>query len=88
LGGVWVWAARLVGVFVWVVRLHQVGGPIGGRGGGGVWGEKDWHWRRGHWARVACGEGRAQRRLAFRKPVLVRADKFPGGAGDFTTIYG
>ena len=36
------------------------------------------HWRRGHWANLACGAGRAERRLHFRPPVMVRADRFAG----------
>lgn len=40
------------------------------------------HWRRGHWANVACGKGHAERRLVFRRPVLVHADRFAGCPAD------
>jgi hypothetical protein len=40
------------------------------------------HWRRGHWARVACGAGRAERRLVFREAVMVNAHLFGGRAAD------
>jgi len=29
------------------------------------------HWRRGHWAMLACGEGRKERKKHFRKAVLI-----------------
>ncbi len=32
------------------------------------------HWRRGHWKRVACGEGRSDRKWAWIEPTLVNAD--------------
>lgn len=32
------------------------------------------HWRRGHWRRQPFGQGRAQRRLQWIRPTLVRAD--------------
>jgi hypothetical protein len=44
------------------------------------------HWRRGHWARVACGAGRADRRLVFRHPVLVNAAFFGGTAADTRVV--
>jgi hypothetical protein len=45
------------------------------------------HWRRGHWARVACGVGRSERRLTFRKAVLVRADLFAGDPANTAATY-
>jgi hypothetical protein len=38
------------------------------------------HWRRGHWRRVAAGVGRAERRLAFIRPVLVNSHLLGGAA--------
>ena len=32
------------------------------------------HWRRGHWKRVVCGEGRSDRRWAWIEPTLINAD--------------
>jgi len=37
-------------------------------------GEKQPHWRRGHWHTVRFGPGKKQSRLDYFKPVLVRAD--------------
>lgn len=45
------------------------------------------HWRRGHWANVACGEGRSGRRLVFRPPVMVRADRFGGPPAGSSVTY-
>jgi hypothetical protein len=45
------------------------------------------HWRRGHWAMLACGAGRTERRLTFRKATLVRADLFTGDAANTTVSY-
>lgn len=36
------------------------------------------HWRRGHWAHQAFGEGRKERKLIFRKPTFVNAHLFAG----------
>lgn len=62
------------------------------RGGCHVTGEptgatKSSHWRRGHWAMLACGKGRAERRRVFRPPVLVRADLLAGDRADTTVTY-
>lgn len=40
------------------------------------------HWRRGHWANVACGTGRTERKLVFRRPVMVNAHLFAGDHAD------
>lgn len=40
------------------------------------------HWRRGHWARVPCGPGRAERRLVLRRPTFVRVATFGGDLAD------
>lgn len=45
------------------------------------------HWRRGHWAMLACGPNHSQRRLTFRKPALVRADLFRGQDVDTSVTY-
>lgn len=45
------------------------------------------HWRRGHWHRVAHGVGRAERKLVFYKPVLVRSDLFGGPSASTSTTY-
>ncbi len=45
------------------------------------------HWRRGHWANVACGMGRGERKLVFRRPVLVNSHTFAGDpANTFVTM--
>lgn len=62
------------------VRVYDHAGEP--HGGGGERGEVRPHWRRGHWANVACGTGRAERRLVFRRPVLVHADRFAGSPAD------
>jgi hypothetical protein len=49
--------------------------------------EMSTHWRRGHWAKMACGVGRADRRLVFRRPVLVRADLFSGEGSATSVTY-
>jgi hypothetical protein len=36
------------------------------------------HWRRGYWQRQPCGEGRRERKLQFRKPLLVNAHLLAG----------
>jgi len=63
------------------VKLHRCEGRTGSEPTGR---EVASHWRRGHWAMVACGEGRSQRRRVFRASVLVRADKAVGAS---TTVY-
>lgn len=45
------------------------------------------HWRRGHWAMLACGKGRTERRRTFRRPTLVRGDLFVGQESDTTVTY-
>lgn len=45
------------------------------------------HWRKGHWAMVPCGVGRAERRLTFRRPCMVRKDLFAGQASDTVATY-
>lgn len=45
------------------------------------------HWRKGHWAMVACGRGRAERRRVLKRPCLVRADLFAGDASDTVAVY-
>jgi hypothetical protein len=36
------------------------------------------HWRKGHWRRVAIGQGRKDRKSIFIRPVLVNAHLLPG----------
>jgi hypothetical protein len=45
------------------------------------------HWRRGHFAMQACGIGRRDRKMIFRKPVLVRAKYFLGDIKDASVTY-
>lgn len=45
------------------------------------------HWRRGHFAMQACGVGRRERKMIFRKPVLVRAKYFLGDVKDASVTY-
>jgi hypothetical protein len=45
------------------------------------------HWRRGHWAKQPYGQDRAERKLIFRKPKLVRADKVVTSSAPITTTY-
>lgn len=45
------------------------------------------HWRRGHFAMLACGVGRTERRLTFRRPCLVAKDRFAGDAANTQTVY-
>jgi hypothetical protein len=45
------------------------------------------HWRRGHWCMQPCGPRNSQRRLLFRRPVLVRSDLFVGDTTDTTVSY-
>lgn len=69
------------------VKLYDREGPEPGEPGGPAGREVSPHWRRGHWADVPCGAGRAQRRRVFRRPCLVRADRFGGSPLDCTTTY-
>lgn len=55
-------------------------GSVGGR-------EMPFHWRRGHWHRVPCGKGRAERKLVLYPPVMVRADLLNADVMDTTTTY-
>lgn len=45
------------------------------------------HWRRGHWANLACGEGRRERRLHYRAAVMVHADLFAGDPSKTRVVY-
>lgn len=45
------------------------------------------HWRRGHFAMQPFGIGRRERRMIFRKPVLVRAKYFLGDIKDASVTY-
>lgn len=45
------------------------------------------HWRRGHFAMQACGVGRRERKMIFRKPLLVRARYFIGEMKDSSVTY-
>lgn len=45
------------------------------------------HWRRGHFAMQACGVGRKDRKMIFRKPLLVRAKYFLGDIKDAAVTY-
>jgi hypothetical protein len=45
------------------------------------------HWRRGHFAMQPCGVGRRERKMIFRKPVLVRARYFLGDMKDAAVTY-
>lgn len=45
------------------------------------------HWRRGHWRRQAVGPGRAERRLQWIRPMLIRADRFKGDLKDTSVTY-
>lgn len=45
------------------------------------------HWRRGHFAMQACGVGRKDHKLIFRKPVLVRANYFLGDVKNASVTY-
>lgn len=45
------------------------------------------HWRRGHFAMQPCGIGRRERRMIFRKPVLIRAKYFLGDIKDASVTY-
>lgn len=43
------------------------------------------HWRRGHFRRQSCGEGRSERKLIFVRPCFINAAHFHGDQAD--TIY-
>jgi len=45
------------------------------------------HWRRGHFAMQPFGLGRRERRMIFRKPLLVRAKYFLGDIKDASVTY-
>jgi len=45
------------------------------------------HWRRGHFAMQPYGIGRRERRMIFRKPLLVRAKYFLGDVKDASVTY-
>lgn len=45
------------------------------------------HWRRGHFAMQPCGIGRRERKMIFRKPVLIRARYFLGDIKDASVTY-
>lgn len=41
----------------------------------GTGGEMATHWRRGHWANIACGKGRQERQLIWRMPTIINGHK-------------
>lgn len=45
------------------------------------------HWRRGHFASQPCGIGRRERKIIFRKPVMIRAAYFFGDNQNTTVVY-
>lgn len=45
------------------------------------------HWRRGHFASQPYGIGRRERKIIFRKPVLVRKSYFIGDIQNTTVVY-
>lgn len=49
--------------------------------------EMPFHWRKGHWAMVPCGVGKTERKRAFKRPCMVRADKLAVDASLITTEY-
>lgn len=80
------WASTELLSFDQSIKLHDEGttsrepGESTGR-------EVSSHWRRGHWHHVRYGVGKAEKRLAYYKPTLVRADKFKGDLSKTTTTY-
>lgn len=60
------------------IRVYEEEGAPGQPGEGNY--EVRPHWRRGHWANVACGPAHRERRLTFRPAVLVNAHRFGGDA--------
>lgn len=67
------------------VKVYETEGFHGVPGAGG-WHVKP-HWRRGHWAKVACGKGHAERRRVFRPAVMVNAERFAGEHRDTRAVY-
>lgn len=63
------------------IRVFDRTGDDHGEGGGHHTSAKP-HWRRGHWARQPCGTGLTERRLVFRRPVLVNAHRLGGDVAD------
>lgn len=53
-------------------------------GDGGAGTTKSPHWRRGHWANQAYGEGFKERKLIFKRPTFVNAHLFEGELKDTT----
>lgn len=45
------------------------------------------HWRRGHFVMQPCGIGRRERKMIFRKPILIRAKYFLGDVKDASVTY-
>lgn len=45
------------------------------------------HWRRGHFAAQPCGIGRRERKIIFRRPVMVRAAYFFGDVQNTSVVY-
>lgn len=68
------------------VVLHATRGHTAGTGEP-TGGEKSFHWRRGHWAMVACGASHTERRRVLRRPCMVRADLLAVDESDTTTTY-
>lgn len=62
-----------------VERKRSVGEPTGI--------EMPPHWRRGHWRNQACGKDRAEHKMVFIQPVLVRADRTVGDVSESTATY-
>lgn len=67
------------------VSLHRQKGSHSTTVDGETGREVRTHWRRGHWANVAHGPQHSLRKLVFRPPVMVRADRATGDA--ITTHY-
>lgn len=68
------------------VRVYETEGSPAAAGEAGGWHVRP-HWRRGHWAMVACGAGRKERRRVFRPAVMVHADRFGGAPSDTRAVY-
>lgn len=71
--------------FTQEIKFHHVEG--GAERGEPTGRQVSTHWRRGHWAMLACGQGRAERRLTFRRATLVRGDLFEGDTANTTALY-
>lgn len=69
------------------VVLHDREPGAGKSTGAGVGGEKCCHWCKGYWYRQPHGPGNGLRKLAYRKPVLKRADKLLADASELSTTY-